>query len=425
MTSKVPEKDYTEPTILACPQNKKFHPILAEYFPAFTHNGFLYAPATSVAKNRSFQTIFRAPIEEAHKPNAWEIVQYGSVWHDIPYSSAGKEQGIWGQTFSAQCQQNILRCLHFSKTKDNIGTVHLSRRDWNKPYKDGFTLSAAYARSMAILRPHFREFQLAITLEVKGDWGLYWNCVNPLGPNNWGADNSHHKLMYQKKFGIFFSQQQWEIVYMIDEDKKVIIADGIMEKSNIINDLQKLTLKIINNRAQTQIMINDHEIWNSSPSHGNEIAKDTIEKQGRIELVANQDAILNVNHFYIKGDVQGTKTIWLPMEALAGAAIPKKRWKLKQNPQFYFGEGYISTHKESRAKWNFYGEAVALYTPKGPKYGKAEVFIGEKSLGIVDFHAKKIQKSSMILQENLPLGYHSLTIQPVKGKIPLDIIKVN
>ena len=72
--------------------------MLAEFYPAFIFEGYVYAPATSVALNRSFQTIFRAPLELAHLPEKWEIFRYGSVWHD-QLNEDTHELGIWGQTF--------------------------------------------------------------------------------------------------------------------------------------------------------------------------------------------------------------------------------------------------------------------------------------------------------------------------------------
>ena len=73
MTAQKPEGPWSKPTLLLCPQSDVFHPQIVEFFPAFANQGFVYAPATSVAANRTFQVVFRAPLEEAHDPKAWSI----------------------------------------------------------------------------------------------------------------------------------------------------------------------------------------------------------------------------------------------------------------------------------------------------------------------------------------------------------------
>jgi hypothetical protein len=52
---------------------------MLEFYPAFVHRGFVYAPATSVALNRNYNALFRAPLERAAEPGAWELFQNGSL----------------------------------------------------------------------------------------------------------------------------------------------------------------------------------------------------------------------------------------------------------------------------------------------------------------------------------------------------------
>ncbi|MDQ1256518.1 MAG: hypothetical protein QG656_1114, partial [Candidatus Hydrogenedentes bacterium] len=98
MTAERPEGPYSEPVFLRTVDDEYFHPPLLEFYPAFTYEGYVYAPATSVARNRNFQAVFRAKIEDVMKSEAWEPFQCGSVWHaaDVP----NEYYGIWGQTFS-------------------------------------------------------------------------------------------------------------------------------------------------------------------------------------------------------------------------------------------------------------------------------------------------------------------------------------
>ena len=81
MTAPKPEGPYGERILLRNVEADGFHPPLLEFYPAFVHRGFVYAPATSVALNRNYNALFRAPLERAAEPGAWELVQNGSVWH--------------------------------------------------------------------------------------------------------------------------------------------------------------------------------------------------------------------------------------------------------------------------------------------------------------------------------------------------------
>src|SRR5262249_38517006 len=141
MTAPRPEGPYSKPEPLLAPQLDKFLPPLAEFYPAFLHDGRIHAPATSVAANRTFQSIFSAALEEAHRPEVWTVEQYGSVWHAEP--EPAEVYGLWGQTISGQVgPEGILRACYFCKDGADRGTVSLARRPWNTPYRDGFVLSA-------------------------------------------------------------------------------------------------------------------------------------------------------------------------------------------------------------------------------------------------------------------------------------------
>ena len=98
MTAPEPQGPYSERKLVRNVEAGYFHPPLMEFYPAFADGDWVYATATSVARNRNFQIMFRAPLERAMDPKAWEIFRHGSVWHseDVP----NEAYGIWGQTFS-------------------------------------------------------------------------------------------------------------------------------------------------------------------------------------------------------------------------------------------------------------------------------------------------------------------------------------
>ena len=128
LTSMRPDGGYGQPTLLQCPQSSVFHPAPVEYYPSFAHEGVVYSPATSVAANRTYQIVYAALLEDAHRPEAWSIAEHGSVWHADP--APNEAAGIWGQTFSGFVHEGRLLAMFPSKTSDDCGTINLAERRW-------------------------------------------------------------------------------------------------------------------------------------------------------------------------------------------------------------------------------------------------------------------------------------------------------
>ena len=199
MTAPRPAGPYTPPTLLLYPQSEVHLPPLLEFYPAFIHEGRVYAPATSVAANRSYQALYAADLEDAHLPRAWVLEQAGSFWHETLHPS--EAVGIWGQTLAGQVSPGgTLRALSFSRSGDDLGTVHLARRPWEKPCRDSFVLAAPNAPSCAVLRCSYRTFALEVEGTWSGDWRLSWGSTGPLGPNQVGADAVAHPATRRERY---------------------------------------------------------------------------------------------------------------------------------------------------------------------------------------------------------------------------------
>jgi hypothetical protein len=193
MTAPNASGPYTQPELMLYPQSDVFHPTPTEFYPAFSYDGFVYAPSTSVATNRAYQALFRAPIEHATDRHAWKLVQSGSLYH-----WEGEIQGpIFGQTFSAfvEATANNQEKMHLmwpSLDKNSVGNLNLGHRDWNRPYADhGFWVSAPSADSLAVMVKTVGAFSVNSTVEEVGVWGakpgapswtFLWNHRGPLGP---------------------------------------------------------------------------------------------------------------------------------------------------------------------------------------------------------------------------------------------------
>ncbi len=135
MTAPKPEGPWSERKLVRHVESDEFHPPTVEFFPAFTHDGFIYAPATSVALNRNFQVLFRVPVEQADNPDAWHLAQYGNLWHSEDVEN--EHMGLWGQTFSGQIAADGTFWTMFpSRDTGGFGTVNLARRSWSRPLRE-------------------------------------------------------------------------------------------------------------------------------------------------------------------------------------------------------------------------------------------------------------------------------------------------
>ena len=193
MTAAKPEGPYSERQLVRNVESDYFHPPLLESFAAFAHEGYVYAIGTSVALNRNFQVVFRAPIERATEAEAWEIFQHGSFWHseDVEHEA----YGLWGQNPACWIDSaGTLWAMFNSRDSKGMGTVNLAQRPWNQPLRPrGFVLSGHEGPSLTCLRQTLQSFQLEATLRVRGTARLFWDFHAPLGPDKPQSDATLHR----------------------------------------------------------------------------------------------------------------------------------------------------------------------------------------------------------------------------------------
>jgi len=410
MTASNPAGPYSEPGLLLCPQSNVFLPALMEYYPAFAHDGFIYAPATSVARNRSFQCVFRAPIEEAHRPEAWEVYQHGSVWH--AENRPSEAQGIWGQTFSAQVSDDgTMRAYFTSKTQDDTGTVHLARRRWAEPYQDGFVISAPNAPAFGILRRHYRTFNLTTQAQSSGAWSLSWGCRSPLGPGTTVADAAPHPLMFPQQITWQRAGERWRLE-SLDEDGRRDTWTGILPQPANEPD----TISITQDEFSVAISLNDQPVCMLAyPA-----------SEGRIQLLAEAGTVMRIEQFIVDGETHPCTEDWLAIDALAGSAIAMDgaEWRLEENDAFRYGLGYRSSKAGAEAKWNFHGTGYRLHAVRGPECGEMLVIIDNQAAITVSLSTPEPAKSTVVLSGSLPAGYHAVKVIAQSENARLDTLEV-
>ena len=113
----------------------------------------------------------------------------------------------------------------------------------------------------------------------------------------------------------------------------------------------------------------------------------------------------------------------VPLEGLLEAGEPDSAWT-KRTSGFRYGTGYVSSLEGARAKWNFLGRGVRLWSPRGPEWGDAQVVLDGKTVGDISLHADAEQASSVVwANESLPAGPHAVMIVRKDGAMPVDSVE--
>jgi len=413
MTAQRPEGPYSERRLVRCVENDRFHPPLMEFFPAFTHQGFVYAPATSVALNRDFNAVFRAPLEQAHKLEAWVLAQYGDVWHaaDTPL----EHFGIWGQTYSgAVMPDGMLRALFPTRDYAGRGCIQMAARPWTQPYrKAGFVLSGHSGPALTVLRTAYAEFNLAAKLRLRGSARLLFDYRAPFGPDSLSADATLHPLMNTRHLGLELTESGWTLRKYPSTGASQEVASGTLPPNPIRN------LRIANKSDRFEIAWEGRVVW--SGQTGLSQGSDSL---GLIGLRVEKNSYLEAISFRIKGQARTGKAFFLHTEALLGAGETSSDWEARTAEGFRFGTGSVSTISDARAKWNVIGSGIRLWSPRGPEFGIAEIRLDGEVVASVNLHAERSLASEPVWERQKISGsHHALVLTAKVGRVPLDCVE--
>jgi hypothetical protein len=399
MTAARPEGPYSEPRLLLHVEDARYQPSLIECFPAFVHAGWLYSPGTSVAANRSFQILHRVRPDEAMDPAAWELWQHGSVWHDEPVEN--ETAGIWGQTFSGSVDaRGKVHALFPSRDAANCGTLNLATRDWAKPYRErGAVLSAPEASALACLRWHYAAFRLEADFALRGDAEFMWDFDAPLGPDRLTAGAGAHALTNGGRWGLQLKPASWQLARMDSAGVATVVAEG----SRAVRAASRLAIE---RGDELRIRLDGVELWRGVQPAGQGALACRLAPGGRLELARLE----------VQGQPLPGRQCWLCTEALQGAGQDPAHWELRTSPLFRHGLGAVHRGAGGRAKWNFIGGAVALWSPRGPRFGRVEVWLDGRSQAALDLRAPQ-ETPSRCLWRSGPLseGPHTLVLTCREG----------
>jgi hypothetical protein len=414
MTAPRPEGPYSERRLVRQVEEDYFHPPLLEFFPAFEHDGFVYAPATSVALNRDFNALFRAPIEQAEDSSAWSMLHCGSVWHSEDREA--EHFGIWGQTFSGFVDaQGTLQAMFPSRDADGRGTINLARRPWKEPFRrQGFVLSAHQGPALTLLRRAYEDFALDAELQLRGTFRLLLDYAAPVGPNTPSSDATLHPLMNTRHLALELAPEQWRLVRNDASGQPETLASGKLDQG------QRRTLRIQRRDGRLAVNLDRRELWTGPLPAG-----DSPANTGVLGLRLEPNGHLAVERFRIEGTAKPAHLSFLWTEALLGAGESPADWTESTDAVFRFGSGVVSKLPSARAKWNIVGHSLQLWSPRGPGYGRVEVRVDGKVAATLDLHTDEQVRSQPVWSvAGLPDTFHAVVLVAKSGLLPVDCLEV-
>jgi hypothetical protein len=415
MTAPQPEGPWSERRLVRHVEQERFHPPLMEFFPAFAHGGFVYAPSTSVALNRNFNVLFRAPIERATDPASWEVAQHGSLWHsdDVEHESFG----LWGQTFSGCLEPDgTLRAMFNSRDASGLGTVNLAQRPWKRPLRErGFVLSGHQGPSLTCLRDAFGEFRLDANLNLRGTALLMWDYRGALGPDRPQSDATLHPLARTRFNAVELSPRGWRVIHVDARGSETRLAGG--------DDVSPTRWKIQLHRDRGGRVVfrnGERELWSGSAN-----TNLGTPEAGVLGLWAGAHSHLSVDEFRVTGKPVPGRLNYLGTEALLGAGQNPGQWQERTNAVFRFGTGFVSKQPQALVKWNATGTRLTLWSPRGPEFGTAEVRVDGKLAAVVDLRAATPTASRPVWSSPVLRGaFHALVLQARDASLPVDSLEV-
>lgn len=409
MSAPTPEGPWTDLKPLLHVGQPRYLPPLLEYFPAFQHDGWIYAPATSVAANRNYQALFRVRPESALDPEAWETVAWGGLWH--AEAVPAEHSGIWGQTFSGFVDnQGLFTVMFPSRDAQNRGTIHIAQRPWDTPYKSrGFVISGHAGPSIGIMKSAYDAFALHARLSFSGEITLFWNHHGPLGPDRPRSDATLHPLSLSNYQGVHCTLTQWRLLSMDAAGNVTEYASGPMP------DAASCAVAVTRAASgHVTVALNGATASAATMPPGS----------GAMGLMTGKHSRASVDQFSIEGVPEPAVTVHLHTEALLGAGQNMTDWREERAPMFRYGAGAISKNPAAEAKWNVECTAFRLWAPRHPDYGLADLYLNDRFLATIDFAAAAPEASAALFNaEPMSQGYYAVILRSREGVFPVDCLE--
>lgn len=389
MTAPTPEGPWSAPHQLLCCERPDYYPAPCEFFPVQLIDGVCYAPGTSVARNRNYQFTFAAPLEKAHLPSAWKMTADGDVWHaqdrDAEYA------GIWGQTFHGFVEPDTRRYVVAfpSKNKEDLGTINLAARPYDRPFSDGFVLTAHEASAMTVLYAAYADFELEAEFNAKGCVDFAFDFEGVLGAKDCAAD-------CEPVVDPAYSAVR------VEENRCSVLHHGTVLQQ--VSLAQKITsLHLVRQGCRLKAEANGRPLL--------ETELPCAAQPCPPALVLAPHSRLDCSRF----DITGREYRWHQhrnvMDGLLGAGCkyPKPEltdtWQRTENG--VQGEGRLAL------KWNVICDGFTVRCTQGTQFGELGVWLDGLFLGA----ARLYTDNPDFTLQNLEYGRHAVRVEPLNGKV--------
>ncbi len=393
-TAPSPEGPWEGPVnVLNC-DRPEYYPAPVEFHPAMVVDGTVYAHATSVALNRNYQALFSAPLEQAHRPEAWRLVRDGSVWHSERYEH--EAYGIWGQTLHGFVHDGVFHAMFPSRNSQGLGTICLAQRPWDQPLSDGFTLSGHQGPSQSLLYGDWADFTLDAEFEMEGTVALILDMQGVVGPHVNASDARPAGLNSCRCLTL--SGGQWRLEAFDAGGAAQLLYSGAY-------------------RAGGSLLMDRTGGFITLSLGGESLLRAPLPGSGMIGLWCAPHSRIRVSRWDLSGPARRYSLTFNGWEGLLGAGQRSADWQI-QGPVFATGQ--------SRAKYNVTGDAIALLGPKGPHLGRMRVIVDGQTMAVLDQHSDQPEPPQTLYRlEGLRWGRHGVRLEPVQGMMALTGLTVS
>ena len=417
LTADKPDGQWSDPIIILSVDRPGYYPAPMEYYPCFQVGETVYAPATSVALNRNYQTMHAAPLEDAHRPEAWTLTGDGNAWHARPI--ADEKYGIWGQTYHGFVDKTTgkFTVMYPSRDERGFGTLSVAQRLWDKPYSDGFTLSGHDAKSIAPLMRAYKNFTLEMECVFTGTIEIAFDYNGILGPEKPQSNDLPSKETLSDYQALRLSDGNFQLISVTSAGEETVISKGEFQKND-------KTVHVSLSVKNQEIHLNINGVGKSIP--------DMTVKGGALALIAHTFSVLTCSKFAVEGEAIPCKLTYQAYDAILGAGQRLADWKsaAQSGLTCISGRALLNAVESSGAvriygKWNICGAGFTLYAPKAPTLGKMRVVVDGEVQATVDLYSENNIASAPVYTGKLTDGRHGIALYPETGAIVLDVLEVN
>ena len=417
LTADAPDGEWSEPKVLLSVDRPEYYPAPVEFYPCFTVDEMVYAPATSVARNRNYQALFVASLEEAHRPEAWTLTGDGNAWHSRPI--ADEKYGIWGQTYHGFVDKPTgkFTVMYPSRDERGFGTLSVAQRMWDQPYSDGLTLSGHAGKSVSPLMRAYQYFTLEMECAFTGTVEIAFDYNGILGPETPTSDSSPSHETLSNYHALRLSGGSFQLVSVNSSGDETVFSGG-----EFPND---------DGTVNINLTVKDHEV-NLNINGVTKNIPDISVKGGSLSLIAHEFSILTCSKFAVFGEPIPCSLKYQAFDAILGAGQRLANWKnAAQSGLSCVSEKALINSVESYGaitiygKWSICGKGVTVYAPKGPTLGTLRVVVDGEYQASVDLYSETNIASSPVYSCKLANGRHGVALYPEKGKIVLDVLEVD